>query len=331
LSPEQALNSHDVDARTDIYSLGCTLYFSLTGHPPFPEGTLAQRIARHQAQMPADIRIDRPDCPAEIVAICVKMMQKRKQDRFQTCLEVAEALEQLVPRLLPGNPLRGRLPARAAPVSQTNGTSTAARRSDCRPASGPPPVVRPMTAATVGYGDRPIDSPDESDVRNSTANAPKKRSDAPTRIRVAAMADTVPNLKTVSIHGERSQRQSNEASGTVELGVETRESSIIRHGSVRLKPTSTRMPSWRLPTWCQRMPVWLWVLAAVAMGVLVLVSAGASASWWGPSEPENALGGYRPTTAGRVQNQVRRDDHDQHSRSFLGSVEGVGLEENLPK
>ena len=67
LAPEQALNSHDVDSRADIYGLGCTLYFLLTGHPPFPEGTLAQRIAKHQTQMPADISQDRPDCPGELV------------------------------------------------------------------------------------------------------------------------------------------------------------------------------------------------------------------------------------------------------------------------
>ena len=93
LAPEQALSSHDVDTRADIYSLGCTLYFLLTGHAPFPEGTLAQRIAKHQTKMPADIRVERPDCPAELVDICIKMMQKDPRHRYQTMQEVAAALE----------------------------------------------------------------------------------------------------------------------------------------------------------------------------------------------------------------------------------------------
>src|SRR5207244_8820185 len=61
LAPEQAVNSHKVDHKVDIYGLGCALYFLLTGRPPFPEGTLAQRIAKHQSQMPDDIRKLRPD------------------------------------------------------------------------------------------------------------------------------------------------------------------------------------------------------------------------------------------------------------------------------
>lgn len=92
LAPEQALNSHDVDARADIYALGCTLYYLLTGHPPFPEGSLAQRIAKHQTQFPADIRLDRPDCPRELLDLANRMMQKRKERRIQTAREVAEKL-----------------------------------------------------------------------------------------------------------------------------------------------------------------------------------------------------------------------------------------------
>jgi serine/threonine protein kinase len=92
LAPEQALSSHDVDHRADIYSLGCTLYFLLTGHAPFPEGSLAQRIAKHQTEAPADIRRDRPDCAVQLISICTRMMEKKADDRFQTAAEVAEAL-----------------------------------------------------------------------------------------------------------------------------------------------------------------------------------------------------------------------------------------------
>jgi serine/threonine protein kinase len=92
LSPEQALNSHKVDLRADVYSLGCTLYYLLTGHPPFPEGTLAQRIAKHQSQMPTSIKGDRPDAPDAIINICLKMMQKKPPNRYQSAREVADAL-----------------------------------------------------------------------------------------------------------------------------------------------------------------------------------------------------------------------------------------------
>ena len=64
LAPEQAVDSHDVGPAADIYGLGCTLYFALTGHPPFPHGSLAQRIAGHQSRMPPDICAERPDCPS---------------------------------------------------------------------------------------------------------------------------------------------------------------------------------------------------------------------------------------------------------------------------
>jgi serine/threonine protein kinase len=92
LAPEQAINSHGVDARADIYSLGCSLYYLLTGHPPFPEGTLPQRLMMHQKTPPPSIYKDRAGAPQDLVSICAKMMAKKPEHRYQTAAEVAAAL-----------------------------------------------------------------------------------------------------------------------------------------------------------------------------------------------------------------------------------------------
>ena len=93
LAPEQAISSHHVDSRADVYGLGCTLYFALVGQPPFAEGTLAQRIAAHQSVPPRSVREFRPDCPDELASICHRMIAKSPDDRYQKIGEVADHLE----------------------------------------------------------------------------------------------------------------------------------------------------------------------------------------------------------------------------------------------
>lgn len=92
LAPEQAIDSHAVDARTDIYSLGCTLYFLLTGHAPFPDGTLAEKLLRHQTQAPQAIRLQRQEVPVPLSSLCERMMQKKPNQRIQTAAEVRDLL-----------------------------------------------------------------------------------------------------------------------------------------------------------------------------------------------------------------------------------------------
>jgi serine/threonine-protein kinase len=92
VAPEQTVNSNTVDCRADVYSLGCTLYFLLSGHPPFPFGNALQRMAAHQRHTPPSIALDRPETPAALVAICERMMSKSPADRFATAGDVREAL-----------------------------------------------------------------------------------------------------------------------------------------------------------------------------------------------------------------------------------------------
>jgi serine/threonine protein kinase len=91
LAPEQALSSGGPDPRSDIYSLGCTLYFLLTGRTPF-SGTVSEKLLKHQTSAPQPLQELRPDVPLKLAQVCEKMMAKKPAERFQTANEVVVAL-----------------------------------------------------------------------------------------------------------------------------------------------------------------------------------------------------------------------------------------------
>ncbi len=118
LSPEQAIDSHEVDTRSDIYSLGCVLYFLLTGAPPFDRGTLAERLLAHQTQAPAPLTGPDSEIPEGLARIVARMLFKRPEGRQRTPGEVASDLEgwlralddsqaQQAPRIEPAGQLHG--------------------------------------------------------------------------------------------------------------------------------------------------------------------------------------------------------------------------------
>jgi serine/threonine-protein kinase len=84
ISPEQARDPRDVDVRSDLYSLGCTLFHMLTGRPPFPEGTVLQKLLQHQEDPPPDVRTLNPEVPGDLANILVKLMAKDRDRRYQT-------------------------------------------------------------------------------------------------------------------------------------------------------------------------------------------------------------------------------------------------------
>jgi serine/threonine protein kinase len=149
VSPEQALDSHDVDIRADIYSLGATFYFCLTGRPPFLEGKVAQKLIWHKTRQPTSVQQLRPDVPEEMAAVLSRMMAKDPAQRYQTPAEVAEALapwtadplpppaEEEMPRLCPA--LAQSTPsAEPGPRTPPRRLGTC-RRGDCPPSRPPAP------------------------------------------------------------------------------------------------------------------------------------------------------------------------------------------------
>lgn len=92
LSPEQAIDSHGVDHRADIYSLGCTLFYALTGRPPFNDGTLVQRMLAHQTRPVPQLAELRDDLPPGLQPIIDKMMAKKPADRYQSATDIVDEL-----------------------------------------------------------------------------------------------------------------------------------------------------------------------------------------------------------------------------------------------
>jgi serine/threonine protein kinase len=91
LAPEQAVDSHDVDIRADLYSLGATFYFCLTGTPPFPGGSAAQKLLRHMHRDPDPVRSRRPAVPEGLASLIERLLAKNPADRYATPGDVAAA------------------------------------------------------------------------------------------------------------------------------------------------------------------------------------------------------------------------------------------------
>jgi serine/threonine protein kinase len=196
LAPEQALDSHSVDIRADIYSLGATFYFCLTGRTPFSEGTVAQKLIWHQTRQPKPVRATHPDVPEELAAILEKMMAKEPALRYQTPADVVAALapwdqtpippppDEEMPKLSPA--ALGLTSNEGAPPSQGNGgalSQPSSGRRNWKVVSGPgsrPPSApsRPASAPPTA----PSAKPSAGDTRKSTSKAPA----APTQPAVAA-------------------------------------------------------------------------------------------------------------------------------------------------
>lgn len=110
ISPEQARDPRNADVRSDIYSLGCTFFYMLSGRPPFPEGTVLQKLLQHQGDQPPDVHQFRPDLPEEVTRVLRKMLAKDPRHRYATPAELVDDLLTLAEQVgLPMVGLGGKL------------------------------------------------------------------------------------------------------------------------------------------------------------------------------------------------------------------------------
>jgi serine/threonine-protein kinase len=139
IAPEQIADPRRVDSRADIYSLGCTFYFLLTGRPPFPEGTWEEKLVCQRKVEPFAVEQVRPDVPPALGAVLRRMMAKRPEERYSTPAAVADAL-------MPFCGMTAPAPVRAA-----------AMPGPFPPVAVPPPmapaqaVAAPVMAPAAGY------------------------------------------------------------------------------------------------------------------------------------------------------------------------------------
>jgi serine/threonine-protein kinase len=161
LAPEQARDSHAADRRSDIYALGCTLYYLLVGRPPFAKGTLAERIQAHLHQTPPNLLVEATGVPSAIADLYFRMLEKHPDARPQSAKEIADSLDAWLRSATPAaggtapTLPRRELPRRGGPGDSGVRPAATAGRSgiDAVPAlasrAAPPlapPVLRPPGA-----------------------------------------------------------------------------------------------------------------------------------------------------------------------------------------
>lgn len=95
ISPEQARDIHLADIRSDLYSLGCTLYQCLTGRVPFDGTNVIEKLVRHASESPPDPREYRPEIPMQVVYLQHKLMAKLPEQRYQTPAELVAEIESI--------------------------------------------------------------------------------------------------------------------------------------------------------------------------------------------------------------------------------------------
>jgi serine/threonine protein kinase len=169
VSPEQATDARTADIRADLYSLGCTLYFLLTGRPPFREATVVKTVLAQIEKEQPPLRELRPEASAELAAVVGRLLAKDPARRYQTPIELAQALVPFIKSMEKSNIERRQPSESSAKVSAkeaANQTPESGKTETARlPAAG-------LEAPAFANLSAPADGPDKLPARTRAKSKP---------------------------------------------------------------------------------------------------------------------------------------------------------------
>ena len=260
LSPEQAMNSHDVDIRTDIYSLGATLYFLLTGRRPFEGKDLPQKLLMRHMVDPPLIRAFRPAVPTELEAVAFKMMARDPVQRYPDPHAVVEALAPWTQTPVPP-PTDEEMPRLCLAARSSASPSS----SSSHPRAAPKPAAAAVTNASEAAANGSASA--------SQPNADESLSDSNWPL----VLETLENLP-----GEEEQASLQDVGGdTAKVISTTRE--IENRAAARSSPSG---PDARFAPVHAVVKKYKWQLAVAAAAMLLALLGGiALQRWLSPADP----------------------------------------------
>jgi serine/threonine protein kinase len=277
LAPEQALDSHTVDGRADIYSLGATFYFLLTAGPPFVEGTVAQKLIWHQNREPKPLKNVRADVPDGVVNIIAKMMAKDPANRFQSPAELAATLGPWIQTPIPpppDNEMPNLCPAVIAAGTGMVSTSVAGKNPNTTSGTMVAPVPRKSSASSVHLAPLPAPPIGAGSGKQPSQMLPPTQKGNTSPVIVEPLPPSSPEAENDL--GEQVWGTFADTNAVAEVTAERKPSS-----SHRKKAPPPKTPSSPNPAKKKTMMLWISIGAVVlagAVGIILLVSGGGASS-----------------------------------------------------